>query len=204
MSSTSSIRGPGYIKQAWYKWKSVRLPWRRQFLVGADLAGNTFWEFRDAINAGRWRRIVKYTTASPHYADVKISPQWHGWLRYTREQAPTIQEQQYEVSRQANMKQLAAKADERWNSVPSFLDSPNRGQPVPAIGVGDSKPDAPPGNGEDMKSAVGDQQEVAEAVQDAKEPKKGRQENPWKRQRQGMVGEDWQPQSWSPGAAQRR
>ena len=64
--------GPGYLKQAWFKWKSLKLPWRRQYLVGADLAGNTFWEFRDALNAGRWRRIVKYPIRV-HHADVKIS-----------------------------------------------------------------------------------------------------------------------------------
>ncbi|KAH0274182.1 hypothetical protein KCU84_g19818, partial [Aureobasidium melanogenum] len=52
---------PGAIKQAWYKWKSLRLPWRRKWLVGADLSGNTFWEFKDAINAGRMRRIVQYS-----------------------------------------------------------------------------------------------------------------------------------------------
>ena len=64
--------GPGYVKQLWFRWKSLKLPWRRQFLAGADLAGNTFWEFRDALNAGRWRRIVKYSRKA-HYADVKMS-----------------------------------------------------------------------------------------------------------------------------------
>ena len=64
--------GPSYLRQLWYKWKTLKLPWRRQFLAGADLTGNTFWEFRDAINAGRWRRIVKYPIRV-HHADVKIS-----------------------------------------------------------------------------------------------------------------------------------
>lgn len=63
---------PSVLKRAWYKWKALRLPWRKQFLVGADLAGNTFWEFKDALNANRWRRIVRYT-GKIHYADVKIS-----------------------------------------------------------------------------------------------------------------------------------
>jgi hypothetical protein len=64
--------GPSALKQIWLKWKTLRLPWRRQFLAGADLAGNTFWEFKDAMNAQRFRRIVKYSKQS-HYADVKIS-----------------------------------------------------------------------------------------------------------------------------------
>lgn len=41
-------------------------------LIGADLAGNTFWEFKDALNANRLRRIVQYSHQA-HYADVKIS-----------------------------------------------------------------------------------------------------------------------------------
>ena len=65
-------KAPGALKQIWYKWKTLRLPWRRQFLAGADLSGNTFWEFKDAMNAQRFRRIVKYSKQS-HYADVKIS-----------------------------------------------------------------------------------------------------------------------------------
>jgi len=70
--STRPPTGPGALKQIWLKWKTLRLPWRRQFLAGADLSGNTFWEFKDAMNSQRFRRIVKYAKAG-HYADVKIS-----------------------------------------------------------------------------------------------------------------------------------
>lgn len=63
---------PSALKQIWLKWKTLRLPWRRQFLAGADLSGNTFWEFKDAMNAQRFRRIVKYGR-NTHYGDVKIS-----------------------------------------------------------------------------------------------------------------------------------
>lgn len=65
-------KAPGALKQIWFKWKTLRLPWRRQFLAGSDLSGNTFWEFKDAMNAQRFRRIVKYAKAG-HYSDVKIS-----------------------------------------------------------------------------------------------------------------------------------
>lgn len=65
---------PGYFRQLWHRYKALRLPWRRQFLVGADLAGNTFWEFKDAMNSGRFRRMVKYRGGrAVNYADVKIS-----------------------------------------------------------------------------------------------------------------------------------
>lgn len=71
-----SSKGPSALKQAWYKWKALRLPWRRQFLVGADLSGNTFWEFKDALHSNRWRRIVKYSKQI-QYADVKITRKFH-------------------------------------------------------------------------------------------------------------------------------
>lgn len=70
--SAGPPKAPGALKQIWYKWKTLRLPWRRQFLAGSDLSGNTFWEFKDALNAQRFRRIVKYAKAG-HYSDVKIS-----------------------------------------------------------------------------------------------------------------------------------
>lgn len=39
---------------------------------GADLSGNTFWEFKDHMNANRLRRIVQYSRKT-YYSDVKIS-----------------------------------------------------------------------------------------------------------------------------------
>lgn len=233
----STVKPPGYARQLWYRWKSLKLPWRRQFLIGADLAGNTFWEFKDALNSNRFRRIVKYSAAT-HYGDVKISrthasspivcigtdeyeAQWHQWLRHTRSEAPTMQEQQYDVSRQAMMKQLAARADERWKSVPSFLDSPARQQPQPAISPRDPAGYAPqtePEQHQGVMSAVEDPVKVQEvsAGKDTKEVDEGRfkggarerkperEEAPWQKQQRGAPSENWQPQAWTPGAAQRR
>lgn len=71
-ASLQMSSAPGYIRKAWYKWKALRLPWRRRFFVGTDLAGNTFWEFKDALHSNRYRRIVKYSRKT-HYGDVKIS-----------------------------------------------------------------------------------------------------------------------------------
>ncbi|KAG8623222.1 hypothetical protein KVT40_008198 [Elsinoe batatas] len=205
--------GPGTLSRLWFKWKALKLPWRRQTLVGYDLSGNTFWEFKDALNAQRLRRIVKYSR-NTHYADVKVSTQWHQWLRHTRADAPTIQEQQYDVLRQDRVKQLAAEADARWASKPSFLDSPAKQQPQPAIGVKDpggyGKQTEPTEN-EGVRSAVGDQAEVGASVKG--QPKdegrfkgkaKDRKPNPFNQPQQGAPGEGWQPQSWTPGAAARR
>lgn len=41
-------------------------------LPGQDLAGNTFWEFKDVINANRFRRIVKFDPKT-HYGDVQVT-----------------------------------------------------------------------------------------------------------------------------------
>lgn len=85
------------VNSLWFKWKSLRLPWRNMFLVGEssirrrplsirltwlvsltrhalgqDLAGNTFWEFRATKDAARLRRIVKFDPRT-HYADVKVT-----------------------------------------------------------------------------------------------------------------------------------
>ncbi|KAK3107971.1 hypothetical protein LTR53_017945 [Teratosphaeriaceae sp. CCFEE 6253] len=218
----STPKPPGIIRNLWHKWKGLHLPWRKQFLVGADLAGNTFWVFKDALHANRWRRIVRYSPKA-HYADVKMSPQWHQWLRHTRPEPPSIQEQQYEVSRQAMMKQLANKADERWKSVPSFLDAPARQQAQPALqpkDPGGYAQQTEPDQNQGVISGVEDAakvQEVAVEGKDGKEVDEGRfkgttkeqprekEAAPWEDQRpKGNAGENWQPQAWSPGVATRR
>lgn len=143
--------------------------------------------------------------------------QWHQWLRHTRDEAPSIQEQQYDVSRQAMMKQLAYEADERWKSKPSFLDAPKQQQSEAATAVHDPlvepqvKAQVDAGEAGGVQSAVGDQQEVATAsegkTQEQRKPavkKREREENPWAAADRSGPGEKWQPAAWTPGAAQRR
>lgn len=116
------------------------------------------------------------------------------------------------------MKQLAAQADERWRSQESFLDAPDLQQSAPAIGVKDpggyaqqTEPEERAG----VKSAVDTPSVVDESTGGAPrderklEGKTGkktreREDSPWANARRGAPGEDWQPQSWSPGPAQRR
>jgi len=66
---------------------------------------------------GRPRRIVHYPR-STQFSDVKVSPLWHQWLRYTRADPPTLQEQTLEQARQERMRLLAAEADARWEAKP--------------------------------------------------------------------------------------
>ncbi|KAF2719667.1 hypothetical protein K431DRAFT_228054 [Polychaeton citri CBS 116435] len=209
---------PSPLKNIYYKWKSLPLPWRRQRLVGADLAGNTYWEFKDKLNSNRFRRIMKhasrrnlYAQGNAAFADVKISPQWHQWLRHTRPEPPTIQEQQFEISRQAMMKQLAAQADERWRSVPSFLDKPAvMGKAEPAIA---GAPAAEAGAGtsakleEENEGGSGVISQVEETREGAESGRKGggkKEPAPWDAVDRGAPSENFQPQAWTPGVAQRR
>lgn len=114
------------------------------------------------------------------------------------------------------MKQLAAQADERWKSTPSYLDAPKQQQPAPPMGVKETeKPtneQVEIGDIGGVRSAVGGQQEVANAsgageVQEVgreKRKPRDREENPWKKAERGAPSENWQPESWTPGVAQRR
>ncbi|CZR52072.1 uncharacterized protein PAC_01949 [Phialocephala subalpina] len=127
------------LRQAWYRWKSLKLPWRKRFLVGLDLQGNTFWEFRDTLSSHKYRmrRIVQYPPTT-HYSEIKISPQWHQWLRHTRNDPPSLTEQSQDLVRQRNLKVLAAEADARWAAKLSFLDVPGTSQPLPDLELKDS------------------------------------------------------------------
>jgi len=61
---------------------------KRGVLVGADENGNRYYQSRDNISYdGRKRRWVVYNG----YAEAsKVTPDWHGWLRYTNEEPPTV------------------------------------------------------------------------------------------------------------------
>ncbi|RMZ78013.1 hypothetical protein DV737_g4108, partial [Chaetothyriales sp. CBS 132003] len=104
------------LRRLWLRWKALRLPWRKTFLVGQDLSGNTYWEFKDALRSNRFRRRVRFH-GKTHLSDVQVSPLWHQWLRYTRAVAPTLQEQAADVARQAQLKHNARLADERWATI---------------------------------------------------------------------------------------
>ena len=109
------------------------------------------------------------------------------------------------------MKQLAAAADERWKSVPSYLDSPNQQQPTPATNVKDPGAYAPPTEPEEkqgVNSAVEEPATIKPTVEGRLEdrPKeRTREENPWQKGHpKGAPSEKWQPESWTPGVARRR
>ncbi|KAB8224664.1 hypothetical protein BDV33DRAFT_165148 [Aspergillus novoparasiticus] len=185
------------VNSLWFKWKSLRLPWRKSFLVGTDLSGNTFWEFKDALNAARYRRIVKFNPKT-HYADVQVSPQWHQWLRYVRAEPPSVQEQQQDVLRQIQIKQLARLADERWASKPSYLDMPQNKQPEPATQTTDATTNASAqANNAHENTATTPEPKDTDHVETP-----ATKNDPWAAAR-GAPSQDWQPQSWTPKPSQR-
>ena len=127
-----------------------------------------------------------------------IIAQWHQWLRYVRPEAPTIQEQQNELIRQAEIKHLARLADERWAEKPSYLDKPQEQQTGPAMQASDPTYRNGPTHKEDrvgVKDAVGTAAELEEVG-------KKKKKNPWTKAL-GGPSEKWQPESWTPGTPKR-
>ncbi|KAH9903567.1 hypothetical protein F4778DRAFT_780952 [Xylariomycetidae sp. FL2044] len=218
-----SAKQVGALTKAWYQWKALRLPWRRQFLVGLDLQGNTYWEFRERGSSlpsastpsnHRWRRIVRYPR-STQYSDVRVPPHWHQWLRHQREHAPSLAEQRSDLTRQAAIRQLAAEADARWEAKPSLVDAPGgaRGQPVPLLrsegrekgGLKGEEGPAAVVQGQEgrptYESAEVEKQENKKKEKEQKDKEKEKEkenQNPWKRADMGGPSETWQPQAWNP------
>jgi len=155
-------------------------------LAGQDLQGNTYWEFKDALNHQRLRRIVKYRHQT-HFADVQVSPQWHQWLRQTRRDAPTLQEQTADVQRQAQLKYNARLADERWAAKARYIETP---QPTPQLAVG-------------RDPGLPEQERKVPPAVDTPMPKG--KEDPFKKHSEigTNPGAMWQPEAWTPGAVKR-
>jgi NADH:ubiquinone oxidoreductase subunit len=62
---------------------------RRGVFIGEDEFGSRYYEAKDASDSydGRKRRWVLYKG----YAEAsKVPPDWHGWLRYTFDEPPTV------------------------------------------------------------------------------------------------------------------
>jgi NADH dehydrogenase [ubiquinone] 1 alpha subcomplex assembly factor 2 len=168
--------------------------------------------------SSRPRRIAKYPRTT-EYADVNHTPMWMQWLRHTRPTPPSLDEQRYELTRQAGLKQLAARADERWKSIPSFLDNPaDTAQAQPLLQPRDSGGYSGQSEGEEKQgvmNAAKTEEEHIESLQgkdvdkgrfkgETNEAEPTRTTDPFKAAQRGGAGEGWQPAAWSPGKAQKR
>ncbi|KAI0593515.1 hypothetical protein F4775DRAFT_577752 [Biscogniauxia sp. FL1348] len=202
------------LLRAWYRWKSLRLPWRNRFLVGLDLQGNTYWEFRlrGASPAEtslspthhRLRRIVQYPRDT-HYSEVRVPPAWHQWLRYRRDAAPTLAEQAADAARQQRVRVLAAQADARWAAKPSLLDMP---MPPPSSSSRRTGTVSKGKEEEEEKrrdvEAKGQGQRWGEDSAEEKDKDKDKDKDPWKQHQRGGPSETWQPTAWTPSATARK
>ncbi|KAK4232046.1 NADH-ubiquinone oxidoreductase assembly factor N7BML [Podospora fimiseda] len=202
--------------KAYYKWKSIRFPWRRQYLVGLDLKNNTFWEFLDRGTSPKttpshlWRRIVyPPPSAKIHPSEIQISPAWHQWLRHTRNDPPSLTEQTQDVLRQERMKILAAQADARWAAKPGYVDAPSESKEIrkpQLVGGGMLEKEE---QGQNGGAVVVEGKEEGEVLKEQrqkawKEMKESQgkipaQKDPWKRAAAGGPSEEWQPKAWTPG-----
>ncbi|KAF2110725.1 hypothetical protein BDV96DRAFT_198910 [Lophiotrema nucula] len=211
---------PGLVRRLWLQWKTLQLPWRKQWLAGFDLEGNTYWEFKDVVHALRNRRIVKYARWT-HHGDVNVPPQWMQWLRHTRFEPPSINEQRADVFRREQMKVLAAEADARWASKPSAMDAPDKQQPAHMLesrdvnsGIRQANVDEDARDSTERPRTTEEVEATPQAAAEAQESKetpvsaqgkvKTPKESPWKQPPKGGPGEEWQPESWSPAPARRR
>ncbi|KAK0637754.1 NADH-ubiquinone oxidoreductase assembly factor N7BML [Lasiodiplodia hormozganensis] len=202
---------PGRLRQLWFRWKALDLPWRKQWLRGFDLAGNSFWEFKETYGAQRFRRIVKYSRRT-HYGDIKLTPQWIQWLRHTRSDPPTIAEQQLDEIRQAQLKQLAAAADARWAAKPSALDPPPQPEPTPQLQSRDPAANAPqtePEEREGVRNVAAAPNQVKARMEDQENVDKGRSKGEKKKEKtpspwDEAKSQEWQPAPWTPKITRRR
>ena len=164
-------------------------------MTGQDLYGNTFWEFRDALNHDRWRRMVKgrsrATLAS--LSDVHLSPQWHQWLRHTRNDAPSMQEQAADVQRQATLKVNAQLADERWAAKAKYIEKPKpaasiklSGDPELDRAHAENSPGQPPRPEKSANLVDSNENQLNKGKETGSNP-----------------GSGWNPEAWTPGPAKR-
>jgi NADH dehydrogenase [ubiquinone] 1 alpha subcomplex assembly factor 2 len=122
------------------------------------------------------------------------------WLRHTRASPPSINEQQLDEVRQVQLKQLAAEADARWASKPSFLSAPSK-QPDTITSMLQD-----PGGGADrmenrsqvVRNTSSGEGRAANSPTKGKSPSK---ESPWKK-----FGKDaeQQPEPWAPKLVKRQ
>ena len=92
-----------YIKRIFTWWDGQTLgtqlwTWRKGNRVGEDAAGNVF--YRNADDSRRWVIYDGEAEAS------KVSPEWHGWLHFTWNEAPSehpIPQKAWEKPHQKNL-----------------------------------------------------------------------------------------------------
>ncbi|KAG6141777.1 hypothetical protein E4U38_006379 [Claviceps purpurea] len=187
----------GPLTRAYYRWKTLRLPWRKRFFIGYDLQGNTYWEFKLTSADTRMRRIVNYPSRT-YNSQVKVSPLWHQWLRYARNTPPSLDEQHGDVVRKERMKVLAAEADARWEAKPRLLGADEPSQATLGAGAKAEmmvESETP----QQMGAGGAEGAETAQGAQSAKDVEDA--DDSWEKAKKAQkVGDKWQPTAWNPSS----
>lgn len=134
----------------------------------------------------------RHETTESYLTSYLNTAQWHQWLRHVREHPPSIQEQQQDLVRQAQIKQLARLADERWASKPSVLDKPKNHQQPPTTQINEANLNQP--------ANAAPAQTVPASTTSEPVPKTQKVENPWGKANKTNPGEEWQPEAWTPSS----
>jgi NADH dehydrogenase [ubiquinone] 1 alpha subcomplex assembly factor 2 len=122
------------------------------------------------------------------------------WLRHTRAEPPSINEQQLDEIRQVQLKQLAAAADARWASKPSAITGPSKNNPFiggQLRGGEESKGRVVKNTGGPNTEETGNVEELGQRDGEAGDP------SPWK-EIKSAKGAEQQPEAWKPKLAKRR
>lgn len=199
----SAPYSPGRLTKLYYSFKSLPLPWRRKFFKGFDLDGNEFYESYNALHPTKPRRTVKYVKDG-HYTDNQVTPQWMSWLRYTRPQAPTLEELRQEVYRIQSTRQNAALVSARWEEERARLNlTAPVGTAADAPGIDEGRERAQSVERQnDRMETLGEARKQEESIQGRKNEDASQSDYipaPGSRDEKG----EWQPESWTPGPARR-
>jgi NADH dehydrogenase [ubiquinone] 1 alpha subcomplex assembly factor 2 len=128
------------------------------------------------------------------------------WLRHTRNDAPTHNEQATELIRQAQIKHLAAQADARWKAQASYLEQPKPPAPGLSLTLGAGIP-----SGQQQGAAVEDlvaksEESVklaSEEIRSATTARKSKKATRWEDIRLGKNVTEQQPETWVPRPVKR-
>ncbi|KAI9667042.1 MAG: hypothetical protein M1829_005583 [Trizodia sp. TS-e1964] len=114
------------LRKAYHWYRSLRLPWRRKYLIGHDLSANLYWELAPSYAlSARPRRLVSRAARAQ---ELLIPPQWHQWLRHVRSEPPSVEELLADVERVQVLKGRVAEVERRWGG--AGLVRGERGQGV--------------------------------------------------------------------------
>lgn len=211
MPSASSTLTPttSLSSRVWTAYLSLRLPWRRRWLAGTDLSRNRYFYFRPTLSStAPPRRIMQPFAGSGRrtgslggYADVRVPVQWHQWLRYTREEPPSLGELREDVVRQERMRILAREADRRWEMEKRRLEG---GKRTDVEGEGKERKILVSAGGEIVENDGGERMVDDESKKGEPGLKRKQETSPWKRRDRGTPGDEFQPEAWMPSSLKNR